>query len=247
VSRAGEWAGRRFLRKQVTDPVVREQLTPRYSLGCKRPSFSNEYLATFNRDNVHLETDGIEAVTPDGVRTRDGRLHQVDVLILATGFKVFESGNMPPFPITGSGGRDLEAWWDEHRFQAYQGVSVPGFPNMFSILGPYGFNGASYFNLIEVQARHIVRCLVQARRQRATRVQVTDAANARYWAKMLRRRPQQVFFQPGCATSNSYYFDKHGDVPFRAALTVETMWDSATFDLADYTFAGRTAAEEAAR
>ena len=251
VSRVGEWAGRRFLRKQVTDPVVREQLTPRYSLGCKRPSFSNEYLATFNRDNVHLETGGIEAVTVAGVRTRDGRLHEVDVLILATGFKVFESGNMPPFPITGSGGRDLEAWWDEHRFQAYQGVSVPGFPNMFSILGPYGFNGASYFNLIEVQARHIVRCLTRARRERATRVQVTDAANARYWAKMLRRRPQQVFFQPGCATSNSYYFDKHGDVPFRAALTLETMWDSATFDLADYTFAGRSVAlpnaEEATR
>ena len=57
-------------------------------------------------------------------------------------------------------------WWDANRFQAYEGVSVPGFPNWFSILGPYGFNGQSYFGLIETQMRHIVRCLQRARARR---------------------------------------------------------------------------------
>jgi cation diffusion facilitator CzcD-associated flavoprotein CzcO len=60
----------------------------------------------------------------------------------------FETANMPPFEICGRDGVDLDAWWDEH-FQAYQGVSVPGFPNLFTILGPYGYNGSWYFNLIE--------------------------------------------------------------------------------------------------
>ncbi|MCW4352621.1 NAD(P)/FAD-dependent oxidoreductase [Hoyosella sp. YIM 151337] len=237
ISRAGEKVGLQFLRRQVHDPVVREKLTPKYPLGCKRPSFSNDYLSTFNRANVFLETNGIDRITADGIRTVDGAEHQVDVLILATGFKVFEAGNMPPFRMVGRGGRDLESWWDETRYQAYQGVSVPKFPNAFTVLGPYGYNGSSYFNLIEVQAQHIARCLTHARRSGATRVEITEQANARYLDKMMQRRDNQVFFQPGCATSNSYYFDKHGDVPFRPALTLETMWESRTFDLNDYAFA----------
>jgi cation diffusion facilitator CzcD-associated flavoprotein CzcO len=236
LSRVGERVGRNLLRKQVRDPAVRDKLTPRYALGCKRPAFSNEYLPTFNRDNVELETTPIEAVTSGGVRLTDGSEHAVDVLVLATGFKVFESGNMPPFPIRGREGVDLERWWDENRYQAYEGVSVPGFPNLFSILGPYGYNGSSYFHLIETQARHIVRCLRRARRTGSTLVEVTPEANDRYFAAMLARRHNQIFFQDSCAAANSYYFDRHGDVPFRPSTSLETSWRSARFDLDDYRF-----------
>src|SRR3954454_11584196 len=208
------------LERQVHDPVVRDKLTQRYGLGCKRPGFSNEYLVTFNRANVHLETSPIIEVAGDAVRTADGDRGPFDVLILATGFKVFEPGNMPPFSVRGAGGADLESFWAENRYQAYQGVSVPGFPNLFMILGPYGYNGASYFTLIENQSRHIVRCLRHARRLGATRVEVTPEANDRYFADMLSRRPRQIFFQGTCATANSYYFDEHGDVPFRASTTL---------------------------
>ncbi len=210
-------------------------------MGCKRPSFSNEYLQTFNRPNVTLETTPIETITADGVRTEDGAEYPADVLILATGFKVFEKGNMPPFTVRGADGLDLEKWWEENRFQAYQGVSVPGFPNFFTILGPYGYNGSSYFNLIETQMAHIVRCLRRARRGSATRVEVTPEANARYFESMLSRRKNQVFWQESCAQANSYYFDVNGDVPFRASPTLETMWASRRFDLDDYRF--ETAAE----
>jgi cation diffusion facilitator CzcD-associated flavoprotein CzcO len=232
----GEVAARKLL-SEVQDPDVRDKLTPRYSLGCKRPSFSNEYIATFNRDNVLLETATIEAITPNGVRTVDGVEHPIDVLVLATGFKVLEAGNMPPFEMRGVGGVDLEQWWDENRLQAYEGVSVPGFPNWFSILGPYAFNGQSYFGLIETQMRHIVRCLQHARRDGATRVEITPAANRRYFESVLARRNNQIFFLGSCATANSYYFDKHGDAPFRPSLTLEAAWRSARFDLGDYAFA----------
>ena len=156
VSAVAAEIGKAFLRRQVRDPEIREKLTPKYAVGCKRPSFHNAYLKTFNRDNVLLETEAIERITPTGIRTTAGDLHKVDVLILATGFKVMEPGNMPPFPVQGPGG-DLEAFWRKNRMQAYEGVSVPGFPNFFAILGPYGYNGASYFNLIETQTRHILR------------------------------------------------------------------------------------------
>ena len=231
-----ERIGLRHLRDQVKDPVLREKLTPRYALGCKRPSFSSEYLATFNRPNVQLETTPIETIAAGGIRTVDGIGHDADVLILATGFQVFDKGNLPSFGVRGSGGVELAEWWDENRFQAYEGVSVPGFPNMFMILGPYGFNGSSYFTLIENQARHIVRCLTQARSTGATSVEISAEANRRYFEKMLARRGRQVFFQDSCATANSYYFDSHGDVPFRSATTIETAWRSARFDLGDYRF-----------
>ena len=236
----GEAEARKLL-EDVEDPAVREELTPEYRLGCKRPSFSNEYIRTFNRDNVRLVTCPIEAVTPEGVLTADGVEHAIDVLVLATGFKVFEKGNMPPFPVHGVGGVELAEWWDANRQQAYEGVSIPGFPNWFSILGPYGFNGQSYFGLIETQMRHIVRCLERARREHATRVEITPEANRRYFESVLARRPNQVFFQGSCANANSYYFDSHGDVPFRPSLTLEAAWRSARFDLDDYDFASRAA------
>ena len=236
AARAAERVGLRHLRQQVDDPVVRDKLTPRYGLGCKRPAFSNEYLATFNRPNVELVTEGIAAVEAGGVRTVDERLREADVLVLATGFKVFDRGNMPPFPVTGRDGVDLEGWWETNRYQAYEGVSVPGFPNLFMILGPYGYNGASYFTLIENQARHIVRCLAGARDRAATAVEVTREANDRYFATMLSRRGRQVFFAGTCSTANSYYFDQHGDAPFRAASTAEVAWRSARFPLEDYRF-----------
>jgi cation diffusion facilitator CzcD-associated flavoprotein CzcO len=228
----GEVVGHALLRKQVHDPEVRRKLTPGYGLGCKRPSFSNEYLPTFNRDNVELETTAIERITAGGVRTSDGVEHPADVLVLATGFKVLES----IFPVYGAGGVELDAWWDANRMQAYEGVSVPEFPNLFHIIGPYGFNGASFFVLIETQMRHITRCLTRARETGATRVEVTAEANERYWRTMLGRRHNQIFFRDTCATANSYYFDRHGDVPFRASPSLETIWRSARFDLDDYRF-----------
>jgi cation diffusion facilitator CzcD-associated flavoprotein CzcO len=246
LAKAGERTALKHLRREVKDPAVREKLTPRYGLGCKRPTFSNEYLSAFNRPNVELETASIESFTPSGVRTESGE-HEAEVLVLATGFKVFEKGNMPPYPVRGKGGVDLSEWWDENRFQAYEGVSVPGFPNMFMILGPYGFNGSSYFNLIEHQARHIVRCLTRARGTGSTAIEVTADANRRYWEAMLARRDRQVFFSGTCSTANSYYFDIHGDAPFRPATTPEVAWRSAHFDLDDYRFTKPTRAPQPAQ
>lgn len=231
-----EKAGRAYLRRQVRDPQVRAQLTPRYAVGCKRPGFHNTYLSTFNRDNVRLVTEPIAKVTPAGVVTTDGETHQVDVLILATGFKVMDADSVPTFAVSGAGGRSLSRFWDEHRLQAYEGVSVPGFPNLFSVFGPYGYVGSSYFALIEAQTHHILRCLKRARRDGATRVEVREAANARYFADMMRKRHRQVFWQDSCRLANSYYFDRNGDVPLRPTTTVEAYWHSRRFDLDDYRF-----------
>ncbi|PWQ88944.1 monooxygenase, partial [Enterococcus faecium] len=90
----------------------------------------------------------------------------------ATGFKVLDTENVPTYEVIGRDGRSLSKFWNEHRLQAYEGVSVPGFPNFFTVFGPYGYVGSSYFALIEAQTGHIVRCVQEARRRNATRIEV---------------------------------------------------------------------------
>lgn len=236
MSTAMEDLAKRYMRNQVDDARTRESLIPKYALGCKRPSFHNSYLTTYNRRNVSLETDGISCIDGQSIHTINGETYPIDVLVLATGFKVMEPGNMPTYMLKGLGGLEQAAWWDEHRLQAFEGVSVPGFPNHFNIFGPYGYNGSSYFALIEAQSRHIVRCLRHARASGSNYIEVTDEANDRYFADVLRRRHRQVFWQPTCSAANSYYFDQHGDVPLRPSTTLETSLRSRTFPLSSYRF-----------
>ena len=101
-------SARRISRKQVEDPDVRDKLTPRYAVGCKRPGFHNTYLSTFNRDNVSLVTEPIDKITGSGVATTDGESHDVDVLILATGFKVMDPDGVLTYPVTGAAGAVVE-------------------------------------------------------------------------------------------------------------------------------------------
>jgi cation diffusion facilitator CzcD-associated flavoprotein CzcO len=235
LAKRAEAMGKAFLRKEVHDPVLRDKLTPRYAVGCKRPAFHNTYLSTYNRDNVDLVTDPIDKITPTGVATVAGDLHEVDVLILATGFKVMDVDSLT-YEITGRDGMTMSRFWQENRLQAYEGVSLPGFPNFFTVAGPYGFNGASFFAFIETQTHHIVRFLKQAELQGASRVEVTEEANARYFDECMRKRHTQIFWQDSCSLANSYYFDSHGDVPLRRATTLETIWRSRHFPVSDYTF-----------
>lgn len=225
------------LKRQVPDPYLRERLTPRYGFWCKRPTYSNHYWRTFMRDNVELVTDRIERITRTGIRTAEGRLHKIDLLILATGFKVFEIGNTPPFPVYGRDGVELGHFWDAERYQAYLGASVPRFPNAFLMLGPYALTGGSWFQLVENQSRHAVRAILEARRRGVTCVEVRQEAHDRYFAEVQRRQQGTVFFNHNCGGANSYFFDRHGDAPFlRPGLAVQAWWDARSFDLDDYRY-----------
>ncbi len=225
------------LDKQVKDPVLRAKLTPTYGFGCKRPSFHNDYLQTFNRDNVELVTDGIARVTENSIVTKDGKAREIDVLITATGFKTFEKGNTPPFPVNGLDGKELGTFFDEERYQAYEGISVPKFPNLFIMLGPYAATGASWFQMVENQSHHLVRVISEAKRRGTTWAEPKQAAHDRYHADIMRRMGDTVFFNNNCSSANSYYFDRHGDAPFMRPMTyAEVWWHSHFFDLDDYSY-----------
>ncbi|HEX2314837.1 MAG TPA: NAD(P)/FAD-dependent oxidoreductase [Thermomonospora sp.] len=238
--RAVEAICRAHLRRQVPDPDLRRRLTPRYGFGCKRPSFSNRYFPTFLRDNVELVTTPIARVTPTGIVTADGRERAIDTLVLATGFRILEPGAMPAFPVVGLDGVELGAFWDEHRYQNYEGLSVPQAPNFWLMNGPYTVTGASWFAIIEAGCAHIVRCLAEARRRNAVRMAVRQEPHDAYTAEVRRLMCGTILFQPSCARSNSYYFDRHGDAPYvRPHSGARAWWRARTFDLDDYAYTTR--------
>lgn len=234
--KALEVPARRWMRSQVQDPAVREKLIPRYGLGCKRPSMSNTYLRTFNRPDVSLVTEGIEAVTENGVRTVDGVEHEVDVLICATGFKLWDKGSVPPFPVIGRNGVELGEFWDANRFQSYQGVSVPGFPNAFTITGPYGFVLGSYLWMIEATSAHLSRAIAEAKRRGAMTCEIRQEAHDEYFCSCLKRQERNFLFTPTCEGSNTYYLDNHGDSPFRPSTHGEMYWQNRHYDLDVYRY-----------
>ena len=109
------------------------KLTPKFQFGSRRIVPADEYLQTFNRDNVHLITDTIDRITADGIKTVDGVEHELDVIVYATGFSIYKS--MISFKIEGLGGKLLDDVFDG-KPKGYNGAMMSGFPNMFFLYGP---------------------------------------------------------------------------------------------------------------
>lgn len=221
---------------QIKDPALRKKLTPDYSFGCKRPTFSNTYYPTFNRPNVALVTEGIERIEADGIVTRDGKKRRIDTLILATGFSLWEE-NFPALPVTGKGGKDLRTWWTTQSYQSFEGLSLTGFPNLFYLPGPYAYNGLSFFNTIEGQMKHMSRCLKEMRRLGARSFEATQKANDEFVAEMKKNLRHSVFLNGNCASANSYYFNPQGEPTIlRPTSTPSGLRRASSYPLSSYEF-----------
>jgi cation diffusion facilitator CzcD-associated flavoprotein CzcO len=218
----------------VRDKELRCKLTPDYDFGCKRPTLSNGYYRAFTRPNVHLETSSIQRIEPDGVVTADGNKTVIDTLVLATGFDLWEA-NFPAIEVIGRQGLNLGKWWRDTRFQAYQGVSIPHFPNFLSLASPYAFSGLSFFHTIEYQMRHMERLFGELRRRGATQFEVTEEANDRFLDRMTGLLEKSVFYAGDCAASRSYYFNPSGEASLlRPTSTLNAVREASRFPLSDY-------------
>jgi cation diffusion facilitator CzcD-associated flavoprotein CzcO len=215
ITRMGGWLGRNvWYRLQVRDPELRRRLTPDYEIGCKRPSVSNTYLRAFNRPNVELVTERIDRVTPSAIRTADGREREIDVLVLATGFRLAtDPENYRRNLVRGRDGFDLAEFYAANHVRSYESVSMPGLPN------------------------HFVRVIAEAGRRGATAVEVREEATER-WTRFATERLRRSLWHTGsCQTANSYYFDHHGDTPFLRPTSSRQAWRAArSFPLDDYRY-----------
>lgn len=145
---------RRHLLRGIDDAELRRKLTPDYPLGCKRILISNDYFPALAQANVEIVNDAIVEITERGVVTADGREREVDVLIYGTGFAA--SDFLAPMQIKGLNGLDLNQIWRDGA-EAYKGISVNGFPNLFILYGPntnLGHNSILY--MLESQFAYVL-------------------------------------------------------------------------------------------
>lgn len=195
---------RENLETSVADPELRERLRPTYRAACKRLVVSPTFYGAIQRPNATLVTERIERVEPAGVRTADGALHALDVLVLATGFRVDRF--LRPMSVTGRGGASLDDAWAQRPY-AYLSVSIPGFPNLFLLNGPNGPVGN--FSLIDVaenQLDYILQLVALLADGRAREISASPAATARFEAERVEAARRTVWVT-GC---RSWYLDDRG-------------------------------------
>ncbi|MDT5017892.1 MAG: hypothetical protein QOD39_4052, partial [Mycobacterium sp.] len=221
----------------IRDKELRRRLTPDYDFGCKRPTFSNGYYRAFTKPHVHLQDAGIERIEADGIVGKDGTKNVIDTLILATGFDLWEA-NFPAIEVIGRDGRDLGKWWRDTRFQAYQGVSMPYFPNYLSLASPYAFLGLNFFNTMEYQMRLMDRLFSEVKRRGATTFEVTEEANTVFLDRMTELLGESLFTIGNCASARSYYFNPAGEPTLLRPSSTETaLKEASEFPLSDYQIA----------
>ncbi len=168
---------RSYLARKIEDPDLRAKLTPTYPVGCKRPLISREWFPALTRSNVRLVTAPIVEITDAGVRTADGEEHLVDTIIYGTGFKANEY--LSAVDIHGRDGRRLHDDWREGA-EAYLGISVPGYPNLFLLYGPNTNGVNSIIFMHEAQAHYILRALRSMTRHRYRALEVRRGVCDRY-------------------------------------------------------------------
>lgn len=192
------------LENGVKDPVLREKLRPNYRAACKRLIFSSDFYEAIQHPCASVVTAPIRHVEPRGVRTEDGELHELDVLVLATGFHA--DSFIRPTTVLGRNGINLDDAWDDHPV-AYLSIAVPEFPNFFMLNGPNGPVGNfSLIQIAEAQMAYILQLLEQIRvgqcREISPNAHATEA-----FEKKRSDAARKSIWATGC---KSWYLDKHG-------------------------------------
>jgi cation diffusion facilitator CzcD-associated flavoprotein CzcO len=211
-----ERQGRKHLAAQVPDAALREKLAPTFALGCKRVLFSNSWYPALARDNADVVTEGIAEVVPAGIRSVDGTLHELDVIIFGTGFHVTDMAVGDR--VRGCGGRTLDEVWQGSP-QAYRGTTVSGFPNFFLLVGPNtGLGHTSIIYMIESQLPYVEGALRYLSESGAAAIDVRRDVQDAFNVDVQKRMDGTVWTDGGC---NSWYLDKTG--------RNTTLWPDFTF------------------
>ena len=198
-----ERAALRNIHSAVRDPALRARLTPDFDIGCKRILQSNNWYPALAQPNVTVSSD-VKEVRGNTLIAGDGSVHEADVIIFGTGFKVAE----PPIAarITGASGRTLADLWNGSP-EAYLGTTVPDCPNCFFTLGPNLYAFSSAFVMIEAQVEYILGALRHARENGLRSLRPRVAVVADYNQGLQGALQQSVFNIGGCS---SYFIDRNG-------------------------------------
>ena len=217
----------------IADLDLRATMTPDYHVGCKRVVVSSTFYPTVCRDDVDVVTERIIRVTPSGVETADGRHHELDVLVLATGFRA--SDYLHGIEVRGRGGRRLHDEWKQAP-TAYLGITVSGYPNLFMLYGPNTNQGGnSIVVVLEAQAGYVLRAVDAMAEAGAVAVDVRPEV-LRTWDRALGEAMIGTVWASGCS---SYFMNEHGRIVTQLPFTAGWYSDrTAAFELDDYEVLG---------
>ena len=228
-------------REFLTDYIVKElgdrtdlldKVLPDYPPYGKRILVDNEWFRTVARDDVDLITSGVAWVTRNGVITESGEEHEVDVIILATGFEATRM--LWPMEIRGRHGQTLSELWGDNDARAHLGLAVPGFPNLFCLYGPntnLGHGGSIVF-IAECQVRYMLGCLIRMIEDRIVSLECTQDAYVDYNERLDAAHAGMIWTHPGMDT---WYRNEHGRVVSIMPWRLVDYWDMTREpDLDDY-------------
>lgn len=195
------------IKAHVKDPEKRAKLKPDYPVGAKRILLSDKYYAAIGRDNVTLETDGIDVFKATGILTKTGTHHLHDVIIYATGFHT--NPFLKEIEVRGANGADLRGHWKEGAF-AYLGVTTSNFPNMFMLYGPNTNTGhTSIIYKLEAQFEHILKLIgktgegiveVNPAAEEAYNIEAQEKLSKLAWAKI-----DASWYKDGARVTNNWH------------------------------------------
>jgi cation diffusion facilitator CzcD-associated flavoprotein CzcO len=188
------------LDKHIKDEKLRRHMMPDYELGGRRVIPTNTYLPALARDNVDVDISGIECITPQGIRTKDGKDVPLDVIVYATGYFAYSDMKKAlTFQVHGLGGRNLNSEW-ETQAVAYKGIAVSGYPNYFKVNGPNTGSGhSSQISYMEAATDYIVQAICAVKRDE--RIRAIDARRdlqEAYVAGMRRKMRKTVWQNAAC-------------------------------------------------
>ena len=227
----GEAAFRKLLADKVKDPELREKLTPKYPMGCKRQLVSNEWYDAVTRPNVELVDTPIVRILPDGIETHDGQVRKVDAIIYGTGFTPTDF--LQPMRMKGLGGKDLNDAW-RHGAEAYLGITVTGFPNFFMLYGPNTNAPSSIIFMLECQARYIVDAIRTLGLRKARYMNARPDVQSAFNTKSQQRLSKTIAARADC---NTYFKTAEGRITTNwAGFATEYRWLTQRVRPRDYDF-----------
>jgi cation diffusion facilitator CzcD-associated flavoprotein CzcO len=191
---------KKHLETYIKDEKLRQHMTPDYELGCRRVIPTNTYLPALARDNVDVDISGIECITPQGIRTKDGKDIPLDVIVYATGYFAYSDMKKAlTFQVHGLGGRNLNGEW-EREAVSYKGITVCGYPNYFKVNGPNtGTGHSSQISYMEAATDYIAQAICAVKRDAG--IKAIDARRDlqdAYVADMRRKMRKTVWQNASC-------------------------------------------------
>lgn len=195
----------RGLKRAIKDPTLRAKLTPTDLALCRRMLMSDTYYPALNQKNVELQTASIECITPTGIKTVDGKIHELDLIVLATGFHPNYWGIED---VIGEKGEHLAEAWRSGNLRAYNSIVLPGFPNYFMLIGPNSpITNLPLVEIANIGIDYIFQCIEKIEQGEIKSISVKQSVTDNYNEKVNRSFEKTIWLS-GC---NSWYLNDEGE------------------------------------